>query len=130
MRRCELLKRGRSCAGTDGVAARALDAGSGRASDEELLDAMSRVAAGEPVRHVAARLGWLSGDVLAAEIAAVERDFAKSEGRADSETPAPAGAAVCPVPGCGSALSSGNRSGVCRRHNHAHLFCRCPRCRP
>lgn len=34
----------------------------------------------------------------------------------------------CAVPGCDSALYWGNRNGVCRSHNHAIGFCRCPQC--
>jgi hypothetical protein len=35
----------------------------------------------------------------------------------------------CPVPGCGRSLYPGNRSGVCRQHNHLAGFCDCHQCR-
>lgn len=35
---------------------------------------------------------------------------------------------VCAVPGCGRRLSDENGSGVCRGHNHAVGYCRCPDC--
>ena len=37
---------------------------------------------------------------------------------------------TCAVPECGRALYSGNRTGVCRQHNHASGFCRCTQCAP
>jgi hypothetical protein len=36
---------------------------------------------------------------------------------------------ACAVPGCGRALYPGNRSGVCRQHNHVAGFCDCHQCR-
>lgn len=35
---------------------------------------------------------------------------------------------LCAVPSCGRSLYSGNRTGVCRAHNHAAPFCRCLQC--
>ena len=34
---------------------------------------------------------------------------------------------VCAVPGCMATLYAGNRSGVCRAHNHGD-WCACPKC--
>lgn len=35
---------------------------------------------------------------------------------------------ICSVPGCGTKLYRGNRSGVCRVHNHEKEHCGCPQC--
>lgn len=35
---------------------------------------------------------------------------------------------VCALPGCGRELTSKNRTGVCRAHNHAAGFCYCVQC--
>lgn len=35
---------------------------------------------------------------------------------------------VCAVPGCGRKLYKFNRSGVCRAHNHAEIYCQCGSC--
>lgn len=39
-----------------------------------------------------------------------------------------ADAPVCKAPGCGAALYHGNRSGVCREHNHLLGYCGCAEC--
>jgi len=35
---------------------------------------------------------------------------------------------ACAVPGCKNALYSGNRTGVCRAHNHTKGYCLCVQC--
>jgi hypothetical protein len=35
---------------------------------------------------------------------------------------------VCAVPGCGATLYRGNRTGVCRNHNHELPYCQCVQC--
>lgn len=97
---------------------------SSRAADERLLEAMRRRDAGEDVRHVAARLGYTGG-------AALDEDLARSEGRPmrkRAPTVLPPGRRTCAVPGCGRVLYAGNRSGVCRAHNHDPRYCRCAKC--
>lgn len=100
-----------------------------RAEDERILAALALRDSGMPVKHVAARIGFLSGAVLGFLLEDVLRELDESEGVRPPPPPsARRPATVCPVPGCGRALYRGNRSGVCRAHNHAVFFCQCPTC--
>lgn len=61
--------------------------------------------------------------VSESQVAIIAKEAGVARGRGRQK-----GGPTCAVPGCGNQLTKTNRSGVCRGHNHAHGYCRCPKC--
>lgn len=79
-------------------------------------------------RHVLSLAGIDPNDrAIAGLVSIVAGNVAPSTLMSDQPSPRTAGR-ICAVPGCVSVLDPTNRTGVCRRHNHAAGLCGCPTC--
>ena len=85
-------------------------------------------------RAIAGLVSIVAGDVAPLTLMSdqhVQSVRSPASPHAASSNPAPApriAGRICAVPGCASVLTPTNRTGVCRRHNHAVGLCGCPTC--